>query len=388
MLSQYVETTFALRLVADGAGGMGYLLKDRVDDLEDFADAVRRIARGGSVIDPEVVAQLVGRRRARVPLDDLTDREREVLALMAEGRSNQAICDRLYLAPKTVEAHISSIFSKLELLPGTGRSPARARGPRAPARLIRSASREAQGLPCIDRRGSPDGDLRRDRHGRHRRTNRSKPRDRTELPMSRTPLARIAGPIALATGGLLLVQQLLMVTILDRTQIEATMASPLFVPLAVLYFVGFCGLLATLVSAYAAEADEAGRFGALGFLAAVIGTMFLAGDLWFEAFAVPWLGDVAPTALHQAGGMLLYGAFTSYILFAVGWVLFGLASFRARVFPRLISVAIIVGGAIGFQGALPPFAIPLALALGWLGIWMIRSSTVSEAAPAQVAVTV
>ena len=117
VLSQYVETTFALRLVGEGSGGMGYLLKDRVDDLEDFADAVRRIARGGSVIDPEVVAQLVGRRRARVPLDDLSEREREVLALMAEGRSNQAICDRLFLAPKTVEAHIANIFSKLELLP-------------------------------------------------------------------------------------------------------------------------------------------------------------------------------------------------------------------------------------------------------------------------------
>jgi DNA-binding NarL/FixJ family response regulator len=117
VLSQYVETTFALKLVGDGAGGMGYLLKDRVDDLEDFSDAVKRIARGGSVIDPEVVAQLVRRRRAKVPLDDLTDREREVLALMAEGRSNQAICDRLFLAPKTVEAHIANIFSKLELLP-------------------------------------------------------------------------------------------------------------------------------------------------------------------------------------------------------------------------------------------------------------------------------
>ena len=117
VLSQYVETTFALRLVADGAGGVGYLLKDRVEDLEDFADAIRRVAHGGSVIDPEVVAQLVGRRRAGVPLDDLTVREREVLALMAEGRSNQAICERLYLAPKTVEAHIASIFSKLELVP-------------------------------------------------------------------------------------------------------------------------------------------------------------------------------------------------------------------------------------------------------------------------------
>lgn len=117
VLSQYVETSFALRLVADGAGGVGYLLKDRVEDLDDFADAIRRIARGGSVIDPEVVAQLVRRRRARVPLDDLTEREREVLALMAEGRSNQAISDRLFLAPKTVEAHIASIYSKLELLP-------------------------------------------------------------------------------------------------------------------------------------------------------------------------------------------------------------------------------------------------------------------------------
>jgi DNA-binding NarL/FixJ family response regulator len=116
VLSQYIETTFALRLVADGAGGVGYLLKDRVQDLDDLGDAVRRLARGGSVIDPEVVAQLVG-RRGRVPLDDLTEREREVLSLMAEGRSNQAICDALFLAPKTVETHIANIFSKLELLP-------------------------------------------------------------------------------------------------------------------------------------------------------------------------------------------------------------------------------------------------------------------------------
>jgi DNA-binding NarL/FixJ family response regulator len=117
VLSQYVETTFALRLVTEGAGGVGYLLKDRVADLDDIADAVRRVARGGSVIDPEIVAQLVNRRRERGPLDELTDREREVLALMAEGRSNQAICERLFVTPKTVEAHIANIFSKLELFP-------------------------------------------------------------------------------------------------------------------------------------------------------------------------------------------------------------------------------------------------------------------------------
>ena len=118
VLSQHVEPSFALRLVSDGAGGVGYLLKDRVTDLDDFADAIRRIAKGGSVIDPAVVAVLVG-RRSRVPLDDLTEREREVLALMAEGRSNQAIGDRLGMARKTVEAHIANIFSKLELQPAS-----------------------------------------------------------------------------------------------------------------------------------------------------------------------------------------------------------------------------------------------------------------------------
>ena len=117
VLSQYVETSFALRLVADGAGGMGYLLKDRVDDLEDFADAMRRIA-ARRLGDRSRGRRPAGRPAcARVPLDDLTEREREVLALMAEGRSNQAICDRLFLAPKTVEAHIANIFSKLELVP-------------------------------------------------------------------------------------------------------------------------------------------------------------------------------------------------------------------------------------------------------------------------------
>jgi DNA-binding NarL/FixJ family response regulator len=117
VLSQYVEPTFALRLVSEGRGGTGYLLKDRVEDLDEFGDAVRRVARGGFVIDPEVVAQLVRPTAARSPVDDLTDREREVLALMAEGRSNQAIAERLFLAPKTVEAHIANIFGKLGLLP-------------------------------------------------------------------------------------------------------------------------------------------------------------------------------------------------------------------------------------------------------------------------------
>ena len=118
VLSHHTEAAFALRLLADGADGTGYLLKDRVVDLEDFADAVRRVARGGTVVDPAVVAQLVNAKRAKPdPLAELTEREREVLALMAEGRSNQAIADRLFVTPKTVEAHTASIFSKLELVP-------------------------------------------------------------------------------------------------------------------------------------------------------------------------------------------------------------------------------------------------------------------------------
>jgi DNA-binding NarL/FixJ family response regulator len=115
VLSQYVEPHHAVQLLQDGAGGAGYLLKDRVADVSEVVDAVRRVAAGGSVIDPEVVAQLVGRRRTRDPIQELTERERQVLALMAEGRSNQAIGERLFLSPKTVEAHVHSIFTRLNL---------------------------------------------------------------------------------------------------------------------------------------------------------------------------------------------------------------------------------------------------------------------------------
>jgi len=117
VLSQYVETHHAMKLLGDRAAGVGYLLKDRVSDFEEFADAVRRVGGARSVIDPEVVHQLLGRRRDRDPLDMLTERERDVLALMAEGRSNNAISARLFLSPKTVETHVASIFTKLGLLP-------------------------------------------------------------------------------------------------------------------------------------------------------------------------------------------------------------------------------------------------------------------------------
>jgi DNA-binding NarL/FixJ family response regulator/class 3 adenylate cyclase len=115
VLSQYVEPAYAMELLGENAEGVGYLLKDRVSDVDEFAAAVRRVAEGGSALDPAVVSQLVGRRRRDDPLDELTPREREVLELMAEGRSNQAIAERLVITLRAVEKHVTSIFSKLRL---------------------------------------------------------------------------------------------------------------------------------------------------------------------------------------------------------------------------------------------------------------------------------
>jgi DNA-binding NarL/FixJ family response regulator len=119
VLSQYVEPAYAMELLGDSAEGVGYLLKDRVSDLEEFAAAVRRVAEGGSALDAAVIDQLVGRRRRDDPLDELTAREREVLELMAEGRSNQAIAERMFVTLRAVEKHVTSIFTKLRL-PASG----------------------------------------------------------------------------------------------------------------------------------------------------------------------------------------------------------------------------------------------------------------------------
>ena len=117
VLSQYVEEAYARELLADDAAGIGYLLKDRVADVEALTDAVRRVAAGGSALDPEVVSGMLGRQRKDDPLDALTPREREVLGLMAEGRSNSAIAEQLVVTDRAVEKHVTSIFSKLDLAP-------------------------------------------------------------------------------------------------------------------------------------------------------------------------------------------------------------------------------------------------------------------------------
>ena len=115
VLSQYVESAYAMELLAESAEGVGYLLKDRVSDVTEFAAAVRRVAEGGSALDPAIVSQLVGRRRRDDPIDELTPREREVLSLMAEGRSNSGIAERLVVTERAVEKHVTSIFGKLRL---------------------------------------------------------------------------------------------------------------------------------------------------------------------------------------------------------------------------------------------------------------------------------
>jgi len=116
VLSQYLQQDYAIELLSDSTEGVGYLLKDRVADIEPFIDSIRRVANGGSVLDPEVVKEMLGRRTTG-PLDQLTPREREILALMAEGRTNHAIAEQLVITERAVEKHVTSIFSKLNLHP-------------------------------------------------------------------------------------------------------------------------------------------------------------------------------------------------------------------------------------------------------------------------------
>ena len=115
VLSQYVEERYAVDLIGECAEGVGYLLKDRVGDLDEFADAVRRVGEGGSVLDPEVVTRMLARPRHQNPLDDLSPRERDVLELMAQGRSNQGIAEKLWITESAVEKHVTAIFEKLGL---------------------------------------------------------------------------------------------------------------------------------------------------------------------------------------------------------------------------------------------------------------------------------
>ena len=192
--------------------------------------------------------------------------------------------------------------------------------------------------------------------------------------MTPSTRSRGNGPFVLTTGLLLIVAQLVMLPF-DTDDHVATTQSVVFQIGGIVYFVAFCLLLFSLIVSYRWQSREAGRLGLVGAVCALVGTMFLGGDLWFETFAVPWIADSVPEAFSTEPTMLLaLGAVSSYLLFSLGWMLFGIASFRARVFPRAISTAIVVGGLAGWSALLSPFGIPLGLALASLGVWMILAT--------------
>jgi len=193
-----------------------------------------------------------------------------------------------------------------------------------------------------------------------------------------SPVARLAGHLALVAGGLFTAAQLVTYATVDRGNLLVSLAEPIYLINGIVYFVAFCLLLIAVVAAYGREAHAAGTFGVVGVSAAIIGTMALGANVgWFEVFAVPWIAEVAPDVIRVGGGSgsLAIGGLSSYVLFAIGWVLFGSASLRAGVFPASICVALVAGGLVGFVASVPPFGVPLGLAVAWLGGWMLRNGT-------------
>jgi hypothetical protein len=188
------------------------------------------------------------------------------------------------------------------------------------------------------------------------------------------PFARHVRPITVSVGLLFLAGQLAVLATLDRSDLQATGTSTAYRASTALLLLGFAGLLLAAGSLYSVQATRAGTLGVVGVCGAMLGTFLLGGDLWFETFGVPWYAQVAPEVLDIKGsGWLAAGALSSYLLFAAGWALLGVASYRARVLHPLWSLALVVGGLVGYGAALPPYGIPLALALVGLGMTATRS---------------
>jgi hypothetical protein len=182
-------------------------------------------------------------------------------------------------------------------------------------------------------------------------------------------LIRWAGLASLVAAVLIIASQFvgLILVASDLSLSESIKTAP-----ATLYNIlklsGFVLLLLGLVGLYARQSVAGRILGLIGFLVAFLGTLLVAGDWWFETFAAPWLADVAPQALEGTpSGTLIAGGVTGFALFAIGWVLFGIASFRTRVFPRWAAIVLIVGGVLGFLAGTPPFLVVIALGVGWMG---------------------
>jgi hypothetical protein len=193
--------------------------------------------------------------------------------------------------------------------------------------------------------------------------------------MSASLITRLAGPAAIVAGTLMVGAQLVLSTF-DMTQHIATSTNPLFQVTQVFYLLGFIALMVFLFATSRWFEEKGGKFGVIATLAALIGTMALGGDMWFETFAIPWIADEVPGAFDTDPTVVFaLGALSSYLLMAIGWALFGIASYRARIFPRTLSVALVIGGLLAYNALLAPFGIALGLAIGAVGIWVVRSTS-------------
>ena len=191
-----------------------------------------------------------------------------------------------------------------------------------------------------------------------------------------SPLASAAGPIALVAGLTFAAVDVSRLLAADTSKERiAMMRETPFQVTNALYFVVFIGLLLALVSVYLRYHADAGALGAVAFCFALVGTMDMAGNMWFDGFAAPWIADVAPEAILAGGsGMLAVGGLSSYVLFALGWIVFGIAGWRARMFPAWLGAAFVVAGILGYNAGLPPYGIPIGLAMAALGWWITRSA--------------
>jgi hypothetical protein len=205
-----------------------------------------------------------------------------------------------------------------------------------------------------------------------------------------TPIGRMAGPLAMAAAVLIVVEQLIGLARVaggapEDDEISEFVQEPLSSVYAALELLGFALLLLALVGLYERQRNSAARLGAVGFFVAFLGTLLAAGDWWFELFATPFYADLAPRAVEaDAGGSLLTGGSITFSLFALGWVLFGIASLRARVFPRPAAVMLIIGGVVGYLAGFPPMQMPLAIVVGWIGYWLYKSDRTGSVRPAAV----
>ena len=192
--------------------------------------------------------------------------------------------------------------------------------------------------------------------------------------MSESSLSRQAGSIALTAGASLALVDLARWGLARPTDVLGMLTDPLFQVVNAAYFVAFIGLAVALVALYAALGPRAGRFGLVAFVVALAGTFTQGGNMWFEGFAVPWLAQVAPSVFTAEKTITLQvGALAAYLLFAIGWVLFGIAVLRTRTVPAVLPVAVIVGGVLGYQSGLPPYGVPLGVALAALGVGLVRA---------------